>query len=676
MRVPATAGRRIAVALCLVSVVVIVLLGLSVRPSAQDGKNHQEFARLAGKAATDGDVGVIVHLAVSGIDRLTAASARFQETAARRAVRRTERDPDSALAGAIQYAASLVATELEGTDFHVNAQYVSIPFVAMRVTPEALARLENSPNVLGIEEDVAVRLIDPDGPPAKGKVDAEIGVATEQTPAGDKPLLDTSARLVGATTSWNAGINGSGWYVAVLDVGIRSSHQFFAGKSIVEACFSKGSDALSGTGDCPNGLSSMTGPGSAAPHPSTYLSYDHGTHVAGIATGSSGFLAGVAKQAGIIAIQVFSRLSSYDCGGAPCLTSWNSDSLAALDYLYSIRGSYRIASVNMSLGGGAYSSPCDSDSRRAAIDNLRLASIATVIATGNDGYCRAISAPACVSSAIAVGATNDSDVETDFSNWHPSMQKVYAPGYSVYSSTASSDSSYGNKSGTSMATPHVAGAFALLKQAAPNSSVTDLLRALTSTGVPVGSTCDSYRTPLPRIKVDSAIASLAQYQMTIQSTQYGTTFPSPGVYRYPPGMQLEIVAVPDRYSMFMNWSGHATGTSSPAALTIDADKTATANFRFIYPPVVTARKVLNRTFSQAEYIDILSWQPNAANQGLPIAKYRVYATTGGTVSLLAELPANSTGYQRRNTGKAGVQYSIAAVTSGDREGAPAVVTAQ
>ena len=109
---------------------------------------------------------------------------------------------------------------------------------------------------------------------------------------------------------------------------------------------------------------------------------------------------------------------------------------------------------------------------QAAIDNLRSVGIATAIATGNDEWCGYVSSPACISSSVAVGASSDSDVEAIFNNWHPTMQRLFAPGVSIYSSIGDSDTSYGDKSGTSMATPHVAGAWALIKQAIPAGSVT------------------------------------------------------------------------------------------------------------------------------------------------------------------------------------------------------------
>ncbi len=71
------------------------------------------------------------------------------------------------------------------------------------------------------------------------------------------------------------------------------------------------------------------------------------------------------------------------------------------------------------------------------------------------------------------------------------MQKLFAPGVSIYSSTGDSDNSYESWDGTSMATPHVAGAWALIKQAIPGGSVTDILTALQSTGESINTTCSS-----------------------------------------------------------------------------------------------------------------------------------------------------------------------------------------
>jgi len=165
-------------------------------------------------------------------------------------------------------------------------------------------------------------------------------------------------------------------------------------------------------------------------------------------------------------------------------------------------------------------------------------------------------------------------------------------------------------------------------------------------------------------------------KLTIQSSQYGTTNPSPGDYYYATGAQVQVSAIPDTYSIFISWSGSSTGSANPLSLTMDSDKSISAYFRYIYAPIATGRKVLNRTFSQAEYINILSWQANSANAGLDITKYRIYQISGTTPTLLVELASSQLEYYHRKAGQASIQYTIVAVTSSNREGAPATVTVQ
>jgi len=282
--------------------------------------------------------------------------------------------------------------------------------------------------------------------------------------------------------------------------GYKSAKIGVQGKTIVEACFSNG-------GDCPNGQTEMVSQGAAAHYENTCQGWDHGTHVAGIATGNKGAFFGVAKDSNIIAIQIFSRFSAGECGGTPCVMSWGSDQLKGLEYVYLLRGTYSIASVNMSLGGGQYSAYCDNDSRKPAIDNLRAVNIATVIATGNNGYCGYVSKPSCISSAVAVGATDKTDVEAYYNNWSVALQDLFAPGSYIRSSTGDSDNSYENWNGTSMATPHVAGAWSLIRQARPSDSVSVILAALNDTGTQVVTLCAGNDSK-PRINVGEAILSL------------------------------------------------------------------------------------------------------------------------------------------------------------------------
>ena len=114
-----------------------------------------------------------------------------------------------------------------------------------------------------------------------------------------------------------------------------------------------------------------------------------------------------------------------------------------------------------------------------AIDLLRSAGIATVIASGNNGWTDSISAPACISTAIAVGSTTKADAISSFSNMGPQVH-LLAPGSSINSSVPGNQ--FGVASGTSMAAPHVAGAWAIMKQKKPAATVSGVLEAFQNTG--------------------------------------------------------------------------------------------------------------------------------------------------------------------------------------------------
>jgi len=367
-----------------------------------------------------------------------------------------------------------LAAELAGRPHRIVRAFRSVPALALEVPAAALEVLATSPHVARVLADDL-----------------------------HAPLLDLSAPLVEADQAVALGVDGGGQGIVVVDTGVDGAHPNLAGKVVAEACFASGAPGPGG--DCPNGSGTQSGPGAG-----TYCTYStecfHGTHVAGIAAGDGPSYDGIARGAGLIAIQVSSEITSAtDCSPspAPCPRSYESDLIGALEEVYdTLRFSWPIAAVNLSLGGEAWTSQaaCDADNAvyKAAIDNLRSVGIATVAAAGNDGFPDAISEPACISSAVSVGATHDADGPTSWTNRAPFLS-LWAPGAGIrapnYQTTG-----YRNASGTSMSAPHVAGAWAILRDAAPDAGVGEILDALQATGKPVLSTS--------RIRIRAALDEL------------------------------------------------------------------------------------------------------------------------------------------------------------------------
>ncbi|WP_143590676.1 S8 family peptidase [Thermoactinospora rubra] len=335
----------------------------------------------------------------------------------------------------------------------------------------------------------------------------------------NEPTLLESVPLIRADKAHKLAITGRGTAVAILDTGIDADHPAFAGRIVAQACFSNTDPADQSTSLCPNGAPFQIGDGAAhvetdacyrgAPNPTAGLCY-HGTHVAAIAAGqkTAEFAAnGVAPKAKIIPVQVFSRFdNSPYCGTRPvCVLAYDSSILTGMAYAELLADQHNIAAVNLSLGGGQYDTYCDEGDGadfKAQVDKLIAKGTATVVASGNDGFQSAVSWPACVSTAIAVGATDKQDNVASFSN-RGSLLDVFAPGVAIRAAVP--DDAYGTLSGTSMATPHTAGAFALLRQANPRSSVAQLEGRLERYGKPITYTSAGTQVTTPRIDVLAAI---------------------------------------------------------------------------------------------------------------------------------------------------------------------------
>ena len=255
------------------------------------------------------------------------------------------------------------------------------------------------------------------------------------------PTLNNAGPRIGADLAYNNNYRGQDTYIVLLDTGIESVHPFFGGRVALEACF---------TTRCPNGQTSMVGPGAAAPV------HWHGTHTAGIAAGFTSSLKGIAPAAKIIAVNVFAVDGSAS----------DADLIRALNWVDSISNQYNIAAVNMSLGTpGTFRSSCNSyiPDLTTVIATLKSKNIATVVSAGNENQV-GMSSPACITDTVSVAATytlaDGTDRVTSFSNVNE-LTDLSAPGYNIVSSKLMG--AYGSSSGTSMSAPMVAGAFAVYR---------------------------------------------------------------------------------------------------------------------------------------------------------------------------------------------------------------------
>lgn len=202
----------------------------------------------------------------------------------------------------------------------------------------------------------------------------------------------------------------------VIDTGVRPTHSELTGR--VAAGFTTLSDG-NGTNDCQG----------------------HGTHVAGTVAGTN---YGVAPSAMIVPVRVLG------CSGSGS----TSDVIAGIDWVISHHQSGVPAVANMSLGGPR-SAALDLAVSRGVADGVTF-----VVAAGNSNVSACTTSPAGEPSAITVGSTTSSDERSSFSNFGTCLD-VFAPGSSIVSAGHTSDIATRTLSGTSMASPHVAGVAAL-----------------------------------------------------------------------------------------------------------------------------------------------------------------------------------------------------------------------
>lgn len=288
----------------------------------------------------------------------------------------------------------------------------------------------------------------------------------------------------------------------IIDTGIRLTHNDFGGRA------TSGYDAIDGgsADDC-NG---------------------HGTHVAGTVGGSS---YGVAKGVALVAVRVL------DCDGY----GTNAGVIAGVDWVTA--NAIKPAVANMSLGGGAYSA------LDTAVRNSISSGVVYAVAAGNESTNASGSSPARVTEAITVGATTSSDTFASYSNYG-SVVDILAPGSSITSAWYTSNTATNTISGTSMATPHVAGAAALVLATNPAwtpQQVRDQLATNATSGVISG--------------VPSGTPNLLLYVGSAGSTPPPT--PTPGCS----GTNGTDVSIPDNATVsssivISGCSGYASSTST------------------------------------------------------------------------------------------------------------------
>lgn len=331
------------------------------------------------------------------------------------------RDPVPNPRGLAQQLAAAAGGELSHTYEH------AIKGMAGSFPVAALEGLRRNPNVAYLEPDA----------------EAVLHQTTQNSATWGLDRVDQRDLPLSGTYTYNN--TGSGANVYIFDTGVRRSHNDFGGRVQFVPNGANG-DFVGDTYGASNGAEDCHG---------------HGTHVAGTAAGTTW---GVAKGAPIWAARV------VNCNGSGQVSM----AIAAVDWVTA--HGIRPAVVNMSLGYG------DVQSLRTAVENSIAAGVNYSVSAGNGDFlgrpqdaCR--QSPGGAPNAITVGATTSSDNEASFSNYGPCVD-ILAPGVSVTSAWYTSNTATNTISGTSMSSPHVAGAVALYLTANASATPAQVAQAL------------------------------------------------------------------------------------------------------------------------------------------------------------------------------------------------------
>jgi len=341
--------------------------------------------------------------------------------------------------------------------FTLTHRYSTVAMLAGKVTKEGLARLNQDPDVSAVHLDRVLHI-----------------------------TLDESVPLINAPSVWNtthdgANITGAGQTVCVLDTGVDYTHPDLGGCIADDIVLGNCSKVVGGhdfVNDDNNPIDD----------------HSHGTHVAGIVASENDTFRGVAPDAKLVAVKVCSATGSCS----------SSTMIAGADYCVNVSETYGIKIITMSIGdGGSYNESSCPTWMDEAIDAAYSAGIIFFAASGNELYANGISYPSCSPRIISVASTTKNDQISYFSNTGTALD-LLAPGHSIHSTVL--NGSFATKSGTSMATPHAAGAAALLLQYRGNVTPDEMMHYLTSTGVNITDPGNGLK--FPRLDAYAALEEL------------------------------------------------------------------------------------------------------------------------------------------------------------------------
>lgn len=367
--------------------------------------------------------------------------------------------------------------------YTLRRRFQSLPAFAIDADKLVLDRLSSDPRVHSIGLDV--------GGTGSGTVAPDAASLLNQV----SPLFDL-------------GFGGAGMKVAVIDSGVDTDHNDFSGRIVAQQCFCAG--MAGSVGCCPNGLDTQSGTGAAEDN------HGHGTNVSGIILGNGGVAPrGALPLASLVSVKVLDNTNSFCCA---------SDVIAALDW---VRVNHPdVDAVNLSLGTGSlFTGDCDAApafnvALSTAVNSLRGVGATIAASSGNQGSNTQSSSPACLASAIGVGATWDSDVGagtvlgctetstaakqvTCFSNLNATVD-VFAAG--AFVTAAGFNGLTSTFAGTSQASPMVAACAAALKQAQPSLTMNEIEALIEAAPTTVSSPRNGINYPF--LDCAAALASL------------------------------------------------------------------------------------------------------------------------------------------------------------------------